>query len=84
MDIGLVSHRAGEGLLAARLGEIVDALLAKPPEALRITQSLLRHGSREEILARMQLESDAFAARLSSPEVKEAITAFFARRSAPQ
>jgi enoyl-CoA hydratase/carnithine racemase len=83
LDIGLVSHVAPEGELIPSLDKIVAELLAKPPEALRITQSLLRHGSREEVLARMQLESDAFAARLTSPEVKDAITAFFARRSAP-
>jgi enoyl-CoA hydratase/carnithine racemase len=82
LDIGLVSHVAPEGGLIPLLDKLVEALLAKPPEALRITQSLLRHGSREDILARMQLESDAFAARLTSPEVREAITAFFARRSA--
>lgn len=82
LDIGLVSHIAPEGGLETALQEIIEILLAKPPEALRITQSLLRHGAREEILARMKLESEAFAARLSSPEVKEAITAFFAKRSA--
>ena len=37
---------------------------------------------RDEILERMRLEGDQFAERLASPEVKEAIAAFFARRSA--
>ena len=82
MDIGLVSHRAGERLLAARLGEIVDALLAKPPEAMRQTQRLLRLRDPAEILERMKLESGMFAERLVSAEVKEAIAAFFARRGA--
>ena len=84
LDIGLVSHVAPEGGLKPALDKIVETLLAKPPEALRLTQSLLRHGAREEILARMKLESDQFAERLTSPEVKDAIAAFFASRSARQ
>ena len=79
--IGLVSHRVAAGQLVAMLQEVTAALLAKPPEALRLTQKLLRHGAREEILERMKLESSMFAERLSSPEVKQAITAFFERRN---
>lgn len=82
LDIGLVSHVAPEGGLRESLDKIVAALLAKPPEALRITQRLLRRGSRDEILERMRLESDQFAERLASPEVKDAIAAFFERRTA--
>src|SRR5262249_24373873 len=41
--IGLVSHRAPMGL-DEKLREVVTALLAKPPEALRLTQRLLRQG----------------------------------------
>jgi enoyl-CoA hydratase/carnithine racemase len=78
--IGLVSHRAAEGTLDQRLHELVGILLAKPPEALRQTQRLLRHGARDEILQRMKMESSLFAERLASAEVKEAISAFFAKR----
>ena len=79
-EIGLVSHRAVAGTLDRRLHELVGILLAKPPEALRQTQQLLRHGARDEILQRMKMESSLFAERLASAEVKEAITAFFAKR----
>jgi enoyl-CoA hydratase/carnithine racemase len=79
-DIGLVSHRAAPGTLGEKLDEVVTALLAKPPEALRKTQQLLRHGARDEILERMKLESGLFAERLQSAEVKEAIAAFFEKR----
>jgi enoyl-CoA hydratase/carnithine racemase len=81
LEIGLVSHRAGNGQLDAKLDEIVDALLAKPAEALSLTQRLLRTGTRDEILARMKLESSMFAERLESAEVKEAISAFFAKKA---
>ena len=80
LDIGLVTHRADAGRLDARLDELVSTLLAKPPEALRQAQRLLRHGSREEILERMKLEGRVFAERLTSPEAKEAFTAFFDKR----
>lgn len=79
--IGLVSHRAPTGELEGRVHTIVEQLLAKPPEALRQAQRLLRRGSSEEVHERMQLESRIFAERLGSPEVKEAIGAFFEKRS---
>ena len=77
MSIGLVSHRSAAGELDSALGEIVERLLAKPPEALNETQRLLRHGQRDAIMERMRLESGIFAERLKSDEVKEAIRAFF-------
>lgn len=80
--MGLVSHRVGPGELDAKLREIVGALLAKPAEALRLTQKLLRTATQEEILSRMKLESSMFAERLESDEVKGAIAAFFAKRVA--
>jgi enoyl-CoA hydratase/carnithine racemase len=79
-DIGLVSHRATAGELNKKLSEIVGHLLAKPTEALRATQALLRHGAQDELLERMKLEGDAFAERLQSAEAKEAFTAFFEKR----
>jgi enoyl-CoA hydratase/carnithine racemase len=78
--IGLVSHRADDGDLDGMLESVTAALLAKPPEALRQTQRLLRLGAREEILERMKQESTLFTELLSSAEVKEAIQAFFEKR----
>jgi len=81
LSIGIVSHRAARGELDAELRRVVDQLLAKPPEALRATQRLLRHGTRDEILERMRIEAALFAERLASAEVREAITAFFEKRA---
>src|SRR6059058_271033 len=50
--IGVVSHRAASGELDAKFKQIVAAMLAKPPEALRLTQKLLRTGTPDEILQR--------------------------------
>jgi len=81
LGIGLISHRAAAGTVDEKLSEVLAILLAKPAEALRQTQRLLRHEAAGEILERMKLESSLFAERLSSAEVKEAIAAFFAKRS---
>jgi len=81
--IGLVSHRTERGELAARLESVVEALLAKPAEALRLTQRLLRGSDQDEILERMDLENGHFSERLKSDEVRQAITAFFAARAKP-
>jgi len=77
---GLVSHLVPKGTLDQALTNTVAALLAKPATAMRMTQKLLRHGNRDEILERFQMENGHFAERLTSAEVKEAITAFFEKR----
>jgi len=81
MEMGLASHAVPQGGLKVALDALVAALLAKPPEALRQTQSLLRKVDVQEVLERMELENGHFAERLQSDEVKDAITAFFASRA---
>lgn len=82
LAIGLASHVVPLAELDHALQEVTSRLLAKPCEALRLTQGLLRHGARDEMLERMKLESTEFAERLDSSEAKQAIGDFFARRSA--
>jgi enoyl-CoA hydratase/carnithine racemase len=81
LDMGLASHVVPQGHLKGALEGLVRALLAKPPEALRQTQKLLRRVETDEILDRMELENGHFAERLQSDEVKQAIAAFFAARA---
>ena len=81
VEIGLASHAVPRGELKAALEGLVAGLLAKPPEALRQTQKLLRREDTDEILERMELENGHFGERLQSDEVKRAITAFFAARA---
>ena len=71
------------GLLETVMGQIVAALRAKPAQALRLTQGLLRRGQSDEVLERMELENGHFSERLTSTEVRDAITAFFASRAKP-
>jgi enoyl-CoA hydratase/carnithine racemase len=81
LEVGLASHVVPQGQLNAAMTGLVAALLAKPPEALRQTQALLRREDTEEILERIELENGHFAERLQSNEVKQAIAAFFAARA---
>jgi enoyl-CoA hydratase/carnithine racemase len=81
LDMGLASHLVPQGQLRPALAGLVAALLAKPPEALRQTQALLRREDTEQVLKRMELENGHFAERLQSDEVRQAITAFFAGRA---
>jgi enoyl-CoA hydratase/carnithine racemase len=81
LESGLASHVAPKGQLDTTLKELVAALLAKPAEAMRLTQRLLRRGQVDEITERMELENGHFSERLGSDEVRDAITAFFASRA---
>lgn len=81
MDFGLASHSVPADELGSALERLVAALLAKPAQALRLTQQLLRKGQQDEVLERMDLENGYFSERLTSDEVRHAITAFFAARA---
>lgn len=81
LDFGLVSHIAPAGQLDATVNRVIAALRSKPAEALRLTQRLLRRGNTEELLERMELENGHFSERLTSEEVRDAISAFFASRA---
>ena len=81
LALGIASHVVANGELDAALAKIVAALLAKPAEAMRLSQKLLRRSDRAEVLDRMLLENGHFAERLTSDEVRDAIAAFFAARA---
>lgn len=80
-DWGIVSHVVPSGGLDETLAGVVATLLSRPPEALRLTQRLLRAADREAVIERITLESGHFGERLQSDEIKQAIAAFFTARS---
>src|SRR5690349_5994027 len=55
-EFGLVSHVVPKGGLDGALDQTVKTLLAKPAQALQLTQNLLRRGTADEIVERMELE----------------------------
>lgn len=62
---------------ARRIAERFNAL---PPGAVRETKRLLRRARAPALTEAIGIEGAAFAARLQSPEAKEAISAFFQKR----
>ncbi len=78
---GIVSHVVPAGGLEEALAAVVQTLLSRPPEALRMTQRLLRAADREAVKERIGVEGRHFGERLQSDEIKQAIAAFFAARS---
>ena len=77
-EIGLVNQVvAADGLFAHALGR-AKALAAKPRTALLATRKLMR-GDAETLYAHMELELEAFAKALKSPEARAAFEAFAGR-----
>ena len=80
-SIGLVNEvRSGDALDRAR--ERADALARMAPEALRLTKQLLRQSPSKALGQAMEDEAIVFMERLRSPELAEAIAAFFEKRPA--
>lgn len=69
----------GEAALAAAKAATMS-LAAKPPTAMRLTKALLKSASRDAVKAQIREEGVRFSERLHSPEVAEAIAAFFEHR----
>jgi enoyl-CoA hydratase/carnithine racemase len=80
LEWGIASHVVPSGELDSALNAVIEKLGNLPPDALRLTQALLRRGDRQEVPDRMALETGHFAERLKSDEIKQAIASFFARK----
>ena len=78
---GIVSHVVPSGGLEETLAGVVATLLSRPPEALRLTQRLLRSADRTEAVERIGVEGAHFGERLQSDEIKQAVADFFAARA---
>jgi enoyl-CoA hydratase/carnithine racemase len=67
-----------ELLERARAGAL--AIAALPPEALRATKALIKGRFAKRVSEAMADEGKVFSERLTSPEAREAMTAFFEKR----
>jgi len=79
-EIGLVTRVVPDSELAATASETAEKLAAKPIGALRATKKLLKSSSREQVEQAIKFETEEFAARVRSAEVKEVFTAFLEKR----
>lgn len=77
---GLITSIVPAGDLMATAMATAAKLAAKPPGALRHTKALMR-GSDRTVSERLSAEGKVFGACLTSPEAKEAMTAFFEKRA---
>jgi enoyl-CoA hydratase/carnithine racemase len=80
LALGLVSRVVGEGEQLETARAFARRLDALPPEALVATKQLLLSGT-EALPARIAEEAAVFAVRLASPEFRDAVAAFMAKRA---
>jgi enoyl-CoA hydratase/carnithine racemase len=80
-QLGLVTSVVPEADVLAKATETAEALAQKPPVALRASKELMKRPLRAELEDAVNREIEEFAARVRSPETKEAITAFFQKRA---
>ncbi len=78
-NAGLIYAVVEEDRLEAETLAAAEAIAAKPPQALKISRDLMR-APREELTARIKLESEHFRERLKSEEAKAAFVAFMSRK----
>ena len=79
-DMGFVNELVPDGEARPRALEIAAVLARKPAAAVRETKALLRKGESGDLQAAIRRETEAFRARLSSPEAAEAFAAFAEKR----
>ncbi|NFV78589.1 enoyl-CoA hydratase [Magnetospirillum aberrantis SpK] len=78
-SMGLVNRVVPADRVVATASQLAAKLADKPAAALRLTKALMK-GEDKGVAARFSIEFDAFSRCLRSPELKEAVAAFFERR----
>jgi enoyl-CoA hydratase/carnithine racemase len=81
LQFGLVNAVLPVAELESHARRVCERLASKAPTALQLTKALLRESAHATVPERLAHEGEIFAAQLRSPEVREAIAAFFAKRS---
>jgi enoyl-CoA hydratase/carnithine racemase len=79
-EIGLVTDVVPEDQLFDTAIAQAKKLAAKPAASLRLTKRLMKQGQMAAVAQQIKLESAQFGERLSSPEAKEAFSAFLEKR----
>jgi enoyl-CoA hydratase/carnithine racemase len=78
-DMGLISKVLPAADVLAHAQAQAAKLVALPASSIRQTKRLMKAG-RDALKAHMDVESRQFGEMLTSPEAKEAFTAFFEKR----
>jgi enoyl-CoA hydratase/carnithine racemase len=77
---GIVTAVVPEGELLSRAHAAAVRLAALPPRSVQLTKGLMKASQARAVADRMGEELRLFAERLSSPEAREAFTAFLEKR----
>jgi enoyl-CoA hydratase/carnithine racemase len=80
-ELGLVTSVVPEADRLAKATETAQTLAQKPPVAVRASKELMKRPIRAQLEEAVNREIEEFAARVRSPETKEAISAFFHKRA---
>lgn len=80
VDCGIANAVLPAGEVLAHARRIAERFNALPPAAVRQTKALLRRGNTDDVMAAIAAENEVFSKQLSSPEAKEAFSAFFQKR----
>jgi enoyl-CoA hydratase/carnithine racemase len=79
-EAGIVTAVVSQESLLAEAEKAALALAALPPESIRLTKRLMKARQAETLGAVIDEETRIFTERLSSPEAKEALSAFLEKR----
>ena len=80
VDMGLANAVLPASEVVNHARRVAERFNALPPGAVRESKRLLRAPQRQAVVDTIQSEGELFAARLRSPEAKEAFQAFFQKR----
>ena len=77
---GIVNAVVPRESLMQEAGKAAAALAALPPESIRLTKRLLKKRDSQAVAEAIAEEGELFLKRLSSPEAREAMSAFLEKR----
>ena len=80
VEMGLANAVLPAGEVVNHARRVAERFNALPPGAVRESKRLLRAPQQQAVVDTIQSEGELFAARLRSPEAKEAFQAFFQKR----
>ena len=79
-EAGIVTAVVAQENLISEAEKAAAALAALPPESVRLTKRLMKARHAQTLAATIEEETRIFTERLTSPEAKEALTAFLEKR----
>jgi enoyl-CoA hydratase/carnithine racemase len=80
VELGIANAVLPAGEVVAHARRIAERFNSLPPGAVRDAKRLMRRETREAVLQTIATEGEIFGQRLTSPEAREAFSAFFQKR----